>query len=90
MHACKKADNLFKTLLYSLMDILLTITFGSILLISLIVTINYNEYWLITFLKLSAKKYIVKILERVRFGDPDHDRALRTKTWSGSKTTWSS
>ena len=27
---------------------------------------------------------------RVRFGDPDHDRVLRTKTWSGAKTTWSS
>ena len=24
---------------------------------------------------------------RVRFGDPDHDRVLRTKTWSGAKTT---
>ena len=27
---------------------------------------------------------------RVRFGDPDHDRVLRTETWSGAKTTWSS
>ena len=27
---------------------------------------------------------------RVRFGDPDHDRVMRTKTWSGAKTTWSS
>ena len=25
----------------------------------------------------------------MRFGDPDHDRVLRTKTWSGAKTTWS-
>ena len=25
----------------------------------------------------------------VRFGDPDHDQVLRTKTWSGAKTTWS-
>ena len=27
---------------------------------------------------------------RVRFGDPDHDQVLRTKTWSGAKPTWSS
>ena len=26
----------------------------------------------------------------VRFGDPDHDRVLRTKKWSDAKTTWSS
>ena len=26
----------------------------------------------------------------VRFGDPDHDRVLRTKTWSCAKMTWSS
>ena len=26
----------------------------------------------------------------VRYGDPGHDRVLRTKTWSGAKTTRSS
>ena len=31
-----------------------------------------------------------KLMLRVRFGDPDHDQVLRTKTWSGAKTTWSS
>ena len=28
--------------------------------------------------------------KNVRFGDPDHDQVLRTKTWSCTKTTWSS
>ena len=60
---------------------------------NLLIIINNNNYfYFIKLFSLIRINIAIIFCDRVwvRFGDPDHDRVLRTETWSGAKTTWSS